>query len=138
MSSSLELISHRIIKVMNLPEFFTKPLPLSTLLDTPIKLSQFIGHTKKRKTRAKSSSRESGRESGREQEKASPPRLVTVSGKLSDGKTARFSIADQDFQVLTTTWVIGDIKMGGVARIKGRLNSSGMLEASSVVMLEQS
>lgn len=114
---------------MNLPEFLTKPLPLSELLDTPIKLSRLIKQTRKRKIKARPSSKKA--------EATNTSSLTTVSGKVSDGKTARFSIAGQDFQVLATTWVIGDIKMGGVARIKGHVNSEGILEASSVVMLEQ-
>ena len=126
MMSTLHSVSEKIGKAMNLPELFYKPLPLSTLLDTPIRLSRLARMTKKKVKRKTTKKCEVGKTGSR---------ISTLTGALTEGRVSRFAIDGQDFQVCATTWIIGELRLGAVARIKGVPNDTSVLEASSIVIL---
>jgi len=62
-------------------------------------------------------------------------RNLVLEGLVVQGQGTKYSINGTDFVVKPGTWIIGELKAGTTARVKGAKNSDGQLEAASVVVL---
>jgi hypothetical protein len=116
---------------MNLPEVFYTPLPLSKLLDTPIALPSLTTIKRKQRRRRFRHSRRSHEMKNSANQKTEQ---FVLEGLVHAGTNTRFSIDGNDFAITPTTWIIGEIKLGAQARVKGTLGIDGY-QATSVVMI---
>ena len=121
----LQTFSHFIGKAMNLPAIFFKPLPLPAFLDSSLPFKSSKGKRRAAKRR---------RVTPREQ--AAPAGLTELNGEITSGRNTRLSIGGVDFTVEASTWIIGEVRFGATARVKGTHHSEGHIVASSVVVFQ--
>ena len=133
--STLFALSHYLGKAMNLPPVFFRKMPLSHLLDKKIALPLFgltlptpLGQARQRH-RAK-------RPGNQNTQTKTCSRHIVLEGPVTFGSNTKFSINGTDFTVAAGTWIIGDLRVGVAARVKGVRHDSDGIEASSVVILQ--
>jgi hypothetical protein len=120
---------------MNLPPVFFRKIPLSHILDKRFSLPLFgltlptpLGQHK-RKQRAK-------RTGSQPPHTTTGSRHIVLEGPVAFGSATKFSINGTDFTVAAGTWIIGDLRIGVSARVKGVRHDAEGIEASSVVILQ--
>jgi hypothetical protein len=137
MPTLLSSISFKIGRAINLPEVFFKPIPLSELLDARFPFTgrgrgwSAAGRSRAERARARRSNYRSG---GASTGAASQP--FVLEGEVTRGQATKFAINGTDFKVSPGTWIIGELRMGAIARVKGRQTIDDYLDASSVVIVE--
>lgn len=133
--STLQVFSHMLGRAMHLPDFFYSPIPLSSLLDTTIPVPMFKGlrrsTTRRRFKHARKVQPKSAAAS------ASQSKLLVLEGEIQPGNSTKFAIGSTDFVLTPTTWVIGELRVGIQARVKGVRQIDDGIQATSIVMLAQ-
>jgi hypothetical protein len=131
--STLHVISQMIGRAMHLPPVFFAPLPFTKFLDSslpiPASLSSGRGRRSRRFRFAKSHKRKSAAGT------ATNTNHFTLEGLVTVGGATKFAVNNEDFVVTATTWIIGELKAGALARVKGALGPDGSRQAASVVVL---
>jgi hypothetical protein len=131
--STLQILSQMIGRAMNLPPVFFAPIPFSSILDSSLRIPTPLSSTRGRRSRrfrfAKSHKRPSSSKAPARHHHFTLEGLVTVGG------ATKFAVNNEDFVVTATTWIIGELKTGALARVKGALGPDGSREAASVVVL---
>jgi hypothetical protein len=133
--STLYALSCYLGKAMNLPSVFFRKIPLSHILDKRISLRLFVltlpsplGQ-RKHKQRAK-------RPGNHSPHTVKSLGHIVLEGPVTFGSATKFSINGTDFTVACGTWIIGDLRIGVSARVKGVRHDAEGIEASSVVILQ--
>lgn len=126
--NTLQSISISLGKAMNLPQFFYLKVPLPVILERPIQLSKLVRATDKK--------RASKHKEAANQHKVKTSSIIELRGALEPGLNTRFAVAGQDINLQATTWIIGELENGAIARIKGKFDQENVLQTTSVVILE--
>lgn len=58
----------------------------------------------------------------------------TMEGRVTAGEHSPFAINGEDFTVGSDTWIVGDIRLGVTARIKGMIRNGRDRHATSIVV----
>ncbi len=76
--------------------------------------------------------------SQREKPKTEPTEKTThfsLRGEIQPGRATKYSINGQDFEVLGSTWVVGVIEFGVIAKVKGNIKP-GLGKCAREVVIE--
>lgn len=60
--------------------------------------------------------------------------LMMLQGIIEPGQASAFSIQGVDFMIEDSTWIVGDVKLGAGAVIKGFSGEDGIFTARSIVI----
>ena len=130
--TALYSLSCKIGKVIGLPPVFYKAIPLPRLLETPLLPAWGWGLARTRSSRRAAAAARRRPESGK-------PSLsectFVLEGPVLRGDATKFSINQTDIVITPGTWIIGELREGLCARVKGSKNFAGQVEAVSVVVL---
>ena len=68
---------------------------------------------------------------------ADKPKVVQnrfdIEGRLSAGRENLFSVDNQDFIIDDNTWILGDLKYGSNAKVKGSIDKIGRKYARTII-----
>ena len=56
-----------------------------------------------------------------------------IEGRLSAGSGSLFSVENQDFIIDDNTWILGDLKYGAHAKVKGSIDKIGRKYARTII-----
>lgn len=104
----------------DLAQILSTPVPGLELLDN---INPFNGVQMKRKRkRAKNKEGQAG------------IRAFTLNGRLREGKGTPFAVDGEDFVIGPNTWILGEVEIGALAKVKGYIRGLGEREATSIVV----
>ena len=136
--STLYSFSCMLGRAMNLPPVFFRQIPLTDLLDTELPMPRIpLLGSMKRSNRGRRGTRRHTRPlaAGSPTAAHSGSRQIVLEGPIEQGAATKFAINGTDFIVSAGTWIIGDLRFGVPARVKGLRMEESQLQASSVVVI---